>query len=190
MSSKSSITYLFIKHQHGSVMREVEELNLKVGYGIEGDINANPISPRQILVVRYEDIRELAISPGELRENLVIAGVDSATFTPGALINFESGAAIRLTFHCEPCKHIAYLVDSLKTIQAKRGILGVVINSGRIRVGNNFRIQAHKFPALSEQPYERFLDFIVKVPLGKVVTYKQIIAAIGVDNSYLRALPI
>lgn len=65
MSSKSSILHLFIKHQYGSVMREVEELNLKVGYGIEGDINANPISPRQILVVRYEDIRELAISPGE-----------------------------------------------------------------------------------------------------------------------------
>ncbi|MBD2342346.1 MGMT family protein [Calothrix sp. FACHB-156] len=190
MSSKNSIKHLFVKHEHGSVMREVEELNLKVGYGVEGDINANPISPRQILVVRYEDIRELAISPGELRENLVIAGVDSATFTPGALINFESGAAIRLTFYCEPCKRIAHLVNSLKTIQAKRGILGVVINSGRIYVGNNLRIQAHKFPALSEQPYERFLDFIVKVPLGKVVTYKQIIAAIGVDNSYLRALPI
>lgn len=183
------ILNLFIKQKHSSAMREVEEINLKVGHGIEGDINANPISPRQVLVVRYEDIIDFAIPPGKLRENIVIVGVKSENFIPGSLISFDSGAAIRLTFHCEPCKRIAQLVASLKTIRAKRGILGVIINSGTLHVGNNVRIQTNKFPALSEKPYERFLDFIVKVPSGKVVTYKQIIAAIGVDNSYLRAIP-
>ncbi|BAY09670.1 MGMT family protein [Calothrix sp. NIES-2098] len=185
----SYIRHLFIKQKHGSVMREVEELNLKVGHGIEGDINANSISPRQVLIVRHEDITDFAIPPGELRENIVIAGVKSENFTPGSLISFDSGAAIRLTFHCEPCKRIAHLVDSLKSIQFKRGILGVIINSGKLHVGNNLQIHNEVFPALSEKPYERFLEFIVKVPSGKVVTYKQIIAAIGVDNSYIRAIP-
>ena len=188
-NTQGYISHIFIKQQHGLPMREVEEINLKIGHGIEGDINANPISPRQVLVVRYEDMIDFAIPPGELRENIVLAGVEAENFTPGSLLNFDSGAAIRLTFHCEPCKRIAHLVTSLKNIQAKRGILGVIINSGTIRVGNNVQIQLNKFPALSENPYERFLDFIVKVPSGKVVTYKQIIAAIGVDNSYLRAIP-
>jgi alkylated DNA nucleotide flippase Atl1 len=189
-TSHGLILHLFLKQQHGSVMREVEELNLKVGYGIEGDINANPISPRQILVVRYEDIVDFAIPPGELRENIVIAGIKPENFTPGSLITFESGAAIRLTFYCEPCKRIAHLVDSLNTLRHQRGILGVTINSGRIHVGNKIQVHTNKFPALSEKPYERFLDFIVKVPSGKVVNYKQIIQAIGVDNSYIRAIPI
>lgn len=73
--------------------------------------------------------------------------------------------------------------------QGKRGILGVVIKSGKIQVGSNFQVQANTYPALSENPYERFLNFIIKVPSGKVVTYKEIIKGMGVDNSYLRAIP-
>ncbi|MBD2452019.1 MGMT family protein [Nostoc sp. FACHB-152] len=171
-------------------MKEFEAINLIKGHGIEGDVNANPISPRQVLVVRYEDISDLGIPPGELRENIVISGIQPENFTPGSLMSFDSGAAIRLTFHCEPCKRIAHLVDSLKILQAKRGILGVVINSGMICIGNNVHLETDKFPALSENPYERFLEFILKVPAGTVVTYQHIIQAIGVDNSYLRAIPI
>ncbi|MDZ8224836.1 MGMT family protein [Nostoc sp. ChiVER01] len=170
-------------------MVELKTLNLKVGHGIEGDINADPISPRQVLIVRDEDILDLSIKPGELRENIVVTGIEFDNFIPGSLLTFESGAAIRLTFHCEPCKRIAYLVESLKSIQVKRGILGVVIKSGKIQVSSNFQVQANKFPALSENPYQRFLNFIIKIPTGKVVTYKQIIKGIGVDNSYLRAIP-
>ncbi|MBW4423750.1 MAG: MGMT family protein [Nostoc desertorum CM1-VF14] len=184
-----SIMHLFTKVKPGSAMVELKTLNLKVGHGIEGDINADPISPRQVLIVRYEDILDLSIKPGELRENIVVAGIEFENFIPGSLLTSESGAAIRLTFYCEPCKQIANLVKSLKSIQGKRGILGVVIKSGQIQVDSNFQVQANKFPALSENPYKRFLNFIIKIPNGKVVTYKQIIKGIGVDNSYLRAIP-
>ncbi len=189
MNMTLSITHLFTKVKPGSTMVELKTLNLKVGHGIQGDINADPISPRQVLIVRYEDILDLSIKPGELRENIVVTGIEFDNFIPGSLLTFESGAAIRLTFHCEPCKQIAHLVESLNSIQGKRGILGVVIKSGKIQVGSNFQFQANKFPALSENPYERFLNFIIKIPSGKVVTYKQIIKGMGVDNSYLRAIP-
>ncbi|WP_375513862.1 MGMT family protein [uncultured Nostoc sp.] len=184
-----SIMHLFTKVKPGFAMVELKTLNLKVGHGIEGDINADPISPRQVLIVRYEDILDLSIKPGELRENIVVTGIEFDNFIPGSVLTFESGAAIRLTFHCEPCKRIAHLVESLKSIQGKRGILGVVIKSGKIQVGSSFQIQANKFPALSENPYQRFLNFIIKIPRGKIVTYKQIIKGMGVDNSYLRAIP-
>lgn len=189
MNMTLSITHLFTKVKPGSTMVELKTLNLKVGHGIQGDINADPISPRQVLIVRYEDILDLSIKPGELRENIVVTGIEFENFIPGSLLTFESGAAIRLTFHCEPCKRIAHLVESLNSIQGKRGILGVVIKSGKIQVGSTFQFQANKFPALSENPYERFLNFIIKIPSGKVVTYKQIIKGMGVDNSYLRAIP-
>lgn len=190
MNMALSMTHLFTKVKPGSAMVELKTLNLKLGHGIEEDINANPISPRQVLIVRYEDILDLSIQPGELRENIVVTGIGFDEFMPGSLLNFESGAAIHLTFYCEPCKRIAHLVEPFKSIKGKRGILGVVTKSGQIQVGSKFQVQAHKFPALSENPYERFLDFIIKIPSGKVVTYKQIIKAIGVDNSYLRAIPI
>ncbi len=46
---KGYILHLLIKYKQGSVMREVDELSLQQGYGIAEDINANPISPRQVL---------------------------------------------------------------------------------------------------------------------------------------------
>ncbi|MEH2026772.1 MAG: MGMT family protein [Nostoc sp.] len=190
MNMALSIMHLFTKVKLGSAMVELKTLNLKVNYGIEGDINADPISPRQVLIVRYEDIFDLSIKPGELRENILVKGIEFDNFIPGSLLTFESGAAIRLTFHCEPCKRIAHLLESLKSIQDKRGILGVVIKSGQIQVGSNFQVKANEFPPLSENPYKRFLNFIIKIPSGKIVTYKEIIKGIGVDNSYLRAIPI
>ncbi|QSJ14079.1 MGMT family protein [Nostoc sp. UHCC 0702] len=190
MSSEyGSILHLFTKQKQGVGMVECKRINLKVGHGIESDINANPISPRQVLVIRYEDIAELKINPGELRENIAIAGIQTEYFIPGSVITFESGAAIRLTFYCEPCKRIAHLVKSLKSIQYKRGILGVIIKSGTVEVGSKVQIQTNMFPALPENPYERFLELLRKVPSGKVVSYKHIIQAIGVDNSYIRAIP-
>ncbi|MDZ8053855.1 MAG: MGMT family protein [Aulosira sp. ZfuVER01] len=190
LSENGSILNLFTKPKPGLKMRENTKINFKSSYGIEEDINANPISPRQVLIVRYEDIVELAIPPGELRENLVIQGIKAETFQPGSLITFETGAAVRLTFYCEPCKRINHLVKSLASIQGKRGILGVVIKSGEVQVGSHFQITPHQFPALSEKPYERFLEVLLKLPPGKVVTYKQILQIIGVDNSYMRAIPI
>lgn len=188
-TSSGSIVNLFSKSKRSSRSIEQQKLSLKAGSGIDRDIHANLISPRQILIVRQEDLLELAINPGELSENVVIAGVDADRFTPGAMLNFDSGAAIRLTFHCEPCKRVAHLVKSLKSIEKKRGILGVVINDGSLTSGDRFELQPNVFPALSDIPYERFLDFLTKISIGKVVTYKQIITGIGVSDGYFRAIP-
>jgi MOSC domain-containing protein YiiM len=106
---------------------EMAQLTLKAGQGIEGDIHANPISPRQILIVRQENLRKGSLGygpitdilPGQLGENLLVTGVASSEFVPGARLDFAGGAAIRLTFYCEPCKKIAGLVWS-RSINGRR----------------------------------------------------------------------
>ncbi len=187
--SSGYIVNLFQKSKHSSAMTAQSELSLKAGHGIEQDIHANPISPRQLLVVHQEDLVNLSIDPGDLSENIVISGANLDSFTPGSVMKFDSGAAIRLTFHCEPCKRVAHLVNSLKSIENKRGILGVVVADGLVKSGDRFEFQSNAFPALSDLPYERFLDFLTKIPVGKVVTYKQIIVGIGVSEGYFRAIP-
>jgi alkylated DNA nucleotide flippase Atl1 len=188
-NSTGSIVNLFVKSRHSAPTIERQKLSLKAGYGIEGDVNANSISPRQILIVRHEDLLDLSINPGELRENVTISGVNFDSFKPGSTIEFDGGAKIRLTFYCEPCKRIAHLVKSYKSIEKKRGILGVVITDGLLKSGIQFDLHVNMFPALSEIPYERFLNFLMLVPSGKVITYKQAIDGIGVDPSYFRAIP-
>ncbi len=178
-------------------MSEMAQLMLKSGQGIEGDIHANPISPRQVLIMRQEDLNKgslgygpiEAIQPGQFGENLVITGVSGNEFVPGAKLEFAGGAAIRLTFYCEPCKRIANLVWSIKDIEQKRGILGVVVQDGILKAGADFKIRPGVFTALSEIPYQRFLDFLAQVPAGKVVTYPSVLVGIGADRGYLRAIP-
>jgi alkylated DNA nucleotide flippase Atl1 len=175
----------------------MEQLVLKSGIGIESDIHASTISPRQILLVRYEDLSKGSlgsgpiedIQPGQLGENMVVTGIAANEFVPGAMLQFTGGAAIRLTFYCEPCKKIANLVWSIKDIEQRRGILGVVLQSGILTTDQSFTIQPGVFEALSEIPYQRFLDLLAQVPVGKVVTYFSVLAGMGVDRGYLRALP-
>ena len=190
MTNNNFIQHLFIKQQHKNPMLEVHHLYLQQNYGIKHDLNANCLSPRQILLVNREDLAQLSILPGQLRENIVLQLNNSQAFQPGAKIIFPSGAAIRLTFYCEPCKRIASLVDSLKTIEQKRGILATVIKSGAIAVNDCIEIKPHYFPSISEIPYERFLALLSKIPPGKVITYRQILTSIGVDRSYYRVMPL
>lgn len=159
------------------------------GLGIEGDVNCDRLSPRQVLLTCANDLERLSIAPGKLRENIVLNNLNLKAFQPGAKLTFASGAEIRLTFYCEPCKRVAHLVDSFPTLNRSRGILGVVIASGAIAVGDGVEIQPECFPALAEPPYERFLFLLGKIPQGKVITYKQILRCIGVDRSYFRVIP-
>ncbi len=183
------ITNLFVKPKHGSAMVERDRIAIASGSGIDGDINTNPISPRQILVARYEDLQSFSIQPSELRENIVVRGIDPQLFASGTVLKTMDGAAMRLTFHCEPCKRIAHLVDSLKCIEGRRGMLAVAIADGALKVGDRLYIEPNVFPPLSEIPYERFLDFVAKIPVGKVVTYRQIVSGIGVLDGHFRAIP-
>jgi len=189
--NKASVLKVFIKPREGASMFEPPDaqLFLKAGYGIAGDNNAHAFSPRQVLLTRYEDLEDFGIRPGELRENIVIRGLEPALFVPGTLIHVGECAKIRLTFHCEPCKRIGHLVRSLKEIVGRRGILGVVLTDGIVKIGDSVLAQPNAYPPLSSRPYERFLAFISQVPSGKVVTYKQVVIGMGVAESYIRAIP-
>ena len=188
-TTEALVSNLFIKQERLTAMSTANSLVLQKGIGIKRDLNRDELSPRQVLVVLSSDLAEFAIPPGELRENIVLNLADSKTFKPGTKLTFPSGAEIRLTFYCEPCKRVARWTDSIKNLERKRGILGVVTASGAIALKDTVIIEPNYFSPLSEIPYERFFDYVARIPVGKVVTYKQILRCIGVDRSYFRVMP-
>ena len=190
-NSNARVSALFRKAQRGQPMVPVSDdgLFLRVGHGIDRDANQHPMSPRQVLVVRHEDLVEFQLHAGDLRENLVIEGLSSDDFAPGSALRFSSGAQIRLTFHCEPCKRIAHLGLPLRQLLLRRGILGVVLNDGNVLPGDTVTCEAQAFEPLAAAPTGRFISFVSKVPPGQVVTYKDVVAGMGVADSYFRAIP-
>ena len=181
--------HLFIKVRHGAPMAAADNLRLVAGLGIQDDINAHGLSPRQILVTATSELDALALQPGALRENLVIATDRPGDFQPGSCLISASGVEIRLTMYCEPCKQLLPLVADLAGLIGRRGILGVIVRSGQLLRGDALELIPGRYPALPDSVYQKFLDFVPTIPRGRVVRYSDVALAIGADNSFVRAIP-
>ena len=159
------------------------------GLGIDGDIHANRLSPRQILITLQAQLDALALAPGALFENMVISLADPQHFRPGTAIVTDGGVEIKLTMYCEPCKRIVPVVRDLRAMLQRRGILGYIVRGGYIRAGDAINVSAHSYAALPESRAEKFRDFVATIPPGKVVRYRDVTIAMGVDDSFMRTLP-
>ncbi|MES2900645.1 MAG: MGMT family protein [Pseudomonadota bacterium] len=172
-----------VEMEAGSVMSCI------AGLGINGEKHANRLSPRQVLVTLASDLLALSLAPGVLYENMVVSLASPVQFQPGAALVFEGGAEIRLTMFCEPCSLIAPLVGKLSDMIDRRGILGVVVHGGDIRSGDAFSLIPGRYRALPDTVQQRFVDFLATIPRGRVVRYLDVTIALGVDTSFIRALP-
>jgi alkylated DNA nucleotide flippase Atl1 len=192
LRATGTIQHLYLKPARGKPMQAVgagESVACVAGYGLLGDVHANRLSPRQVLVTLAGELDALRIAPGALLENIVIACDEPALFQPGAAIVAASGVEIRLTMFCEPCQRIAAVGHRLSTLLRRRGVLGVITTGGELRPGERIELIADKYPALPESPYQKFLEFLPTVPPGRVVRYRDITIAIGAADSFVRALP-
>ena len=183
---------LFRMERHGTAMVELQHgdvLACTTGLGIEGDVHAHRLSPRQILVTLQSELDELKIAPGALRENLVISSNIAELFRPGTALVTDKGVEIDLTMYCEPCKRILPVVGDLGSMINRRGVLGYIRNGGPIALHDTITLRAHHHAALPESPYQKFLDFVPTIPAGKVVRYLDVTIAMGVADSFVRALP-
>ncbi|MBV7339180.1 MGMT family protein [Chloroflexi bacterium TSY] len=190
IATQGLVKAVYLKPTSGtpSIVPQVVPIHLSRGYGVEGDVHAHSSSPRQLLITHDEDLCSFGIQTGQLHENIVLSDVQKNLFRPGALLHVGESAQIRLTFHCEPCARIQHLAD-LNAIRNRRGILGVVLQSGAIQKGDPVRAIPGAFPPLSDVPYQRFLGYLAMVPMGKVVSFRQIALGMGVTTSYCRAIP-
>jgi MOSC domain-containing protein YiiM len=116
------------------------------GRGIDGDTKGKG-GKRQINVMRAETIAGLTkegyrTAPGELGEQLVIAGVEADALIPGARLCLGTTALIEVTRVRTPCGRFADIQG--RPEQAAEGRIGVmarVLASGDIAVGDPVRLE-------------------------------------------------
>jgi alkylated DNA nucleotide flippase Atl1 len=187
---QKQVQHTLVKRQHGQPMVSVNVADLRARYGIVGDINANPLSPRQVLLLDGEVLATYGLAPGTLRENIVVTGADLASLPSGTVLQIGEEALIRLTFECEVCTKIASCgVRPLRDLTGKRGNLGVVLHGGTVYQGDSVSIRTERYESLPSKLYDRFLWVTDRVPEGKVINYRILIGVLGVSESYLRVLP-
>ena len=188
MRGDGVIDGLYLKRRHGELASEAA-LQCIAGFGIVDDVHANRLSPRQVLLTLTSELAQLGIAPGALQENIVIGCGRPELFRPGSALLSASGVEIALTMFCEPCKRIAHLAPKLGRLIHRRGVLGRVVTGGELRAGEPFELIPGRYEALPESPYQKFLDVVAAIPAGRVLRYADVAIAMGVADSFVRALP-
>jgi len=119
----------------------VTNADLVAGHGIQGDRKGS--SPKRGLnVMSAEILAELAgegfqTGPGQMGEQLVIAGLDFTTLSPGTRLQIGVAATLEFIDNRTGCERFEHIQGHPRQSVAGRvGFMASVITGGRIKVGD------------------------------------------------------
>jgi len=163
--------------RHEFTKREVDEIHLVAGIGVEGDAHAgstvqhrsrvkvDPTQPnlRQVHLIQEELFGELAaegfhVPAGSLGENITTSGIDLLGLPVGATLRMGDEALLAVTGLRNPCSQIedfqAGLVSRLAMrvdgrVVRKSGIMAVVGEGGSVRAGGPISVSLPPLPHAS-----------------------------------------
>jgi MOSC domain-containing protein YiiM len=137
---QGTITNLHIARVKGTPSDPVQEATAISGLGLEGDRSAFEGNTRQVLFVDKEILDGAGLSPGQVKENITVTGLNVAQVAPGQV--FTIGAVtLEAVGDCEACgKMDAIRMGLMDELQGKRGMLAKVINGGAIKVGDTVSV--------------------------------------------------
>ena len=129
-------------------MKEVNDANFITGQGMEGDRHlrsAGRRSNRQVLIMDSETLSQFDLLPGQVRENVTVAGLDFSSISAGDKVSLGGDVILEITGDCEPCARMDELRPGLKDeIDGKRGLLAFVEKGGLVSVGAEVGVNALK----------------------------------------------
>ncbi len=177
-----TVQKLFLKEPLANTLREVDSFEV-TKKGIVGAKVALP--QRHILILTTQIIERFDLEPGDLKENIIIDGLDIHALPSGTAIQIGE-VQIRLTYHCEPCKQIKDIVD-LKKIEHQRGYLGTVLNKGKIKIGDTLTVLDITYDRIPYTIKDRIMWYLDQQE--NPVSIKKLAYGISVSPSYYRAIP-
>ena len=159
------------------------------GAGLDGDLHADPHSPRQLLLAGAAVYEDLALPAHALGENLLL-DLDTAQLVSGTILAVGHEVRLRLMFQCEACGQLDVQRPGLaRAVGARRGVLARVVTGGMIHVGDPVHDLGRLAPPWSDDWRERIRHVLDAVPAGAVVEYRQLARLAGIQSSYCRAFP-
>ena len=129
-------------------MKEVSDANFITGLGMEADRHLRSDgrrSNRQVLIMDSETLSHFDLLPGQVRENVTVAGLDFSSISAGDKVSLGGDVILEITGDCEPCARMDELRPGLKDeIDGKRGLLAFVEKGGLVSVGAEVGVNALK----------------------------------------------
>lgn len=110
------------------------------GVGLKDDMHAIPQSTRQVLLIEQETLHALKLRPGAVKENITTEGIALMSLPPRQRLRVGE-ALLEITKECKPCERMEEIRHGLRSdLEGKRGMLALVVEGGRISVGDPVKI--------------------------------------------------
>ena len=184
-----SVEALAIRPARGLPPQRVEHALALAGEGLHGDVHADPLSPRQLLLAGRPAYDTLGLPAHALRDNLLL-DFDTAQLRSGTVLQVGADVLLRLMFQCEACGQLDLQRPGLaRALGARRGILARVVAGGVIRPGDRVRDLGRLLPSWPDDWRERVQQVLEAVPPEHVVEYRQLARLAGIASTYCRAFP-
>jgi MOSC domain-containing protein YiiM len=159
-----------LSSKHTFSKQTAEQITLLAGLGVEGDahcgvlvkhryhVRKDPTRPNlcQVHLIHAELFAELAskniaISPGDMGENITTGGLDLLSLPTGALLKIGESAVVEVTGLRNPCVQMNDLRPGLMQAvierasgekpRMKAGIMGIVLAGGIVRPSDNIHVE-------------------------------------------------
>lgn len=189
--SVGSVTAVLVKPDRHKPMAPVPAAGVKARNGFIGDCHAQPLGPRQVLIVREESLQGLGVQPWQVRANIAVQGIDESALRSGRVLRVGDNVVIRITHECEVCKVLRQYVpaETFKHLIGRRGSLGVFLEGGTVAVGQPVEVADERYPEVPESIFDRLAWIVERIPLGNIVTYDRLLTLIGASKPYFRVMP-
>ena len=123
-------------------MQPVKTAKLIAEFGLEGDKHASAASKRQVLLADKEALDAVGVTPGTIKENITVEGLDAMRLPAGSRLRLGESAIIEIASICEPCFRMDEIRNGLRLeLEGRRGVLATVVAGGAISVGDRITIE-------------------------------------------------
>jgi MOSC domain-containing protein YiiM len=120
-------------------MKAQTSLEIVADKGISGDA-AFERTNRQILLISNEILTEYDLNPGDLRENILVEGLDLDSLPAGTTIIIGT-THLSITGPCNPCGRLDELRKGLQgELLGRRGVLARALTDGQISIGDSVEV--------------------------------------------------
>ena len=119
-------------------MESLERVRV-VENGLEGCAHARA-GKRSVLFVAAEDLDDLGVEPGAVRENFTVRGAEVMSWPIGQRLA-AGEAEFEVTMVCDPCELMERIRPGLQAeLEGRRGMLARVVQTGAVAVGDGVRL--------------------------------------------------
>lgn len=177
---QGTVQKLFIRDKSNQVC--IEKMFLLAEVGIERDVKSSLFSPCHVLLADKEVMDSHESAYGALNENICVRNFNTSILKQGNIISIGS-VKLKVMYPNEPCNIVA------SHIKKDRGILATVIQGGEVNVGDEVILFSDCFQQIPQNRTDLFSYFVKSIPPGRVVSYREVIVAIGGKKSHLRVIP-